>query len=286
VPTPAHLVDLVEIDPCPSLLVERGPKNRGVGIWVPRRKHRLLCNYLIATRHARSKWPNRIFIDPFAGPGRIQVKGEPRTRDGGAALAWRAVAAAAPFTKVLVGDIEPQRAHACFARLNAIGAPAMKFVGPALHTVQEMIKEVPSHSLCTAYIDPYNLEYLSFSILKDLARLEHVDLVINFSTMDLQRNVDLESGPHRTRFDDAAPGWRDQSQIQQASRSNLKIEYFKYWCQLVGQLGFEYSEEMPWVRNDHGHSIYRMALFTRHALPRRIWKDIARGPTRNLELFE
>jgi hypothetical protein len=74
-------------DPCPSRVVERGPLNEGVGRWVPDVKHRLLCTYLHATRHAWAKWSDRVFIDPFAGPGRIQVKGESFTREGGAVRA-------------------------------------------------------------------------------------------------------------------------------------------------------------------------------------------------------
>ncbi len=55
----------IHTDPCPELIVERGPKDEGVGAWVPAQKHRLLCEYLHATRHAWTKWPSRVFIDPF-----------------------------------------------------------------------------------------------------------------------------------------------------------------------------------------------------------------------------
>lgn len=66
-----------------------------------------------------------------------------------------------------------------------------------------------------AYIDPYNLEYLSFPILETLA--------INFRTMDLQRNAELEFDPTRARFDDAAPGWRQSPAVLSASRPNAKL---------------------------------------------------------------
>lgn len=46
-----------------------------------------------------------------------------------------------------------------------------------------------------ALLDPYNLEFLSFSILQELSKLRKVDLLINFSTMDLERNGDLEFDP-------------------------------------------------------------------------------------------
>ncbi len=193
-------------DPCPSLIVERGPGDKIVGQWVAREKHRLLCEYLDRSRHAWKKWPNRVFIDPFAGPGRIQIAGEAITRDGGAVLAWRTLAKDAPFTHMFVGDLIPKRVEACQSRLQSLGAPVKSFPGPAVDTVQAMVAAVPARSLCMAYVDPYNLELLSSSLLSALASLKNVDLAVNFCTMDLQRNIELEFDTNRARFDEAAPG--------------------------------------------------------------------------------
>jgi three-Cys-motif partner protein len=149
--------------------------------------------------------------------------------------------------------------------------------------VPRMISLVPKNALCLAYVDPYNLELLSFSVLKQLASLPRIDLAINFCTMDLQRNVDLEFDPKRARFDGTAPGWRDQISIKNSSKSNVKFEFFKYWCELVRGLGFNHSREMPLVLNDQGHAIYRMVFFARHDLPTRIWDDVAKGPNRSFD---
>lgn len=212
---------LVHPDSCPTLIIERGPEDKGVGSWVPEHKHRLLAHYLNASRGAWAQWPDRTFIDPFCGPGRIQVKGESITRDGGAVIAWRTLSAIAPFTRMLVGDIVGERVSACQQRLAALGGPALGFPGPALSTVKDMVGAVPRRSLCMAYIDPCNLELLDFEILRTLATLEKLDLAINFSLMDLHRNVDMELDPSRARFDDAAPGWRSQPNVPTTSLSGL-----------------------------------------------------------------
>ena len=191
----------------------------------------------------------------------------------------------APFTKVLVGDIDADRVQACEARLKALGAPVQGFVGPAVETIHRMVASVPRGSLCMAYVDPYNLRLLSYSILEALATLR-VDLAINFSTMDLLRNVDAESDPEQAGFDDAAPGWREHVQKGGTSRSALSVEFFNYWFDLVAKLGFKNSKEMPLVLNDSGKGIYRMVFFTRGELPKRIWGDVARGPNQELGLFE
>ena len=272
----------VEPDPCPNLVVERGPSNKGVGNWVPTQKHRLLWEYLYATRNAWKKWPSHVFIDPFAGPGRIQVEGEKNTRDGGAVVAWRALADTAPFSQILVGDLYPDRVHACAARLRAVGAPVTPFVGPADETIEPMVASIPPRSLCMAYIDPYNLELLSFSLIEALAKLK-VDLAINFSAMDLQRNAELEFDPKRARFDRTAPGWRRAPEILNSSKQNVALAFFQYWSGLIRALGFQHSKEMPLVRNDQGRAIYRMVFFARDKLPNRIWDDVARGPNRSFQ---
>ena len=144
--------------------------------------------YLDATREAQKKFKQRVLIDPFCGPGCIQVEGENFTRDGGAIVAYRqSLRSGAPFTKLLVGDIDSSRVHANELRLRAAGAAVQSFVGPAEQTVGEMAKAVPFGALALAYIDPYNLEFLSFSIIERLAKLQYVDFAVHFSLMDLTR---------------------------------------------------------------------------------------------------
>jgi three-Cys-motif partner protein len=271
----------IDPDPCPALPVELGPNGEGVGKWVPEQKHTLLAKMIGGTRAARGKWGQRVLIDPFCGPGRIRVKGESFTRDGGAMVACRQAASyKVPFTSVLVGDLDPERAEACGERLRAIGSPVKQFIGPANETVRDMIKEVPKGALSLAYIDPYNLEYLAFSIIEALATLRNIDFAVHFSTMDLHRNVDMELDPLRARFDDAAPGWRGAMGARNLSKGNLPQEFFLYWMMLVKGLGFEFSKEMPLVRGNRNEPLYRLVFFSRHQFPNKIWSDVARD--RNL----
>lgn len=271
-------------DAHPELPIERGPHGRGVGRWVVEEKHRYLSHYLNATREAQKKFQQRVLIDPFCGPGRIQIEGEHFTRDGGSVAAYRqSLKSGAPFTKLLVGDIDAQRAHANELRLKAAGANVQSFVGPANESVDQMVKAVPFGALALAYIDPYNLEFLSFSIIERLAKLQHVDFAVHFSLMDLTRNIDMELDPKRDRFDHALPGWRLAAPTDELSKSSLPTWFFDAWCKAVGDLGFKISLQMPLITDGKGRSIYRLVFFSRHPLPERIWNEIARS--RNLDLF-
>ena len=72
-----------------------------------------------------------------------------------------------------------------------------------------VLQAIPTWALCFAYLDPYNLQYLSFSVIEKLAKLKYVGFAIHFGTMDLRRNILMEHNPERTRFDLTAPGWHE-----------------------------------------------------------------------------
>jgi three-Cys-motif partner protein len=274
----------IDPDPRPDLLIEKGPGNNGVGRWVPEQKHMYLAKYIDGTRAAANKWGQRIFIDPFCGPGRIQVKGDNQTRDGGALIAWRqSLKSGVPYSQILVGDIVPAKVLACESRLQGVEAPVEAFVGPADKTIFEMLKRVPQNgALCTVYLDPYNLELLSFDIIKKLSKLKAVDFAVHFSIMDLIRNVEFESDPRRARFDGTAPNWREKLDVLGTTKSRVPELFFEYWMGLVKDLGFAFSHSMPLITNDSHHGIYRLVFFSRHKLPNKIWGDVAKGPNREL----
>lgn len=100
-------------DPFPDLPVERGRQGDGVGDWVPLQKHTFLAKYIEGTRQARKKFRQRIFIDLFCGPGRIQVKMEAGTRHGGSLVGWQhSKFSDASFTACLIGDLDANRTRA------------------------------------------------------------------------------------------------------------------------------------------------------------------------------
>lgn len=273
-----------DTDPLPNLSIELGRSNDGVGLWVPEKKHTFLAKYIEGTRQARKDYSNRIFIDLFCGPGRIQVKDESFTRHGGALIAWRhsqlKAAKPAEFTSCFVGDLDHDRAHACADRLKAFGAPVQVFVGAAESTVDQVIPVVPKNSLTLAYLDPYNLQYLTFSVIEKLAKIPRIDFIVHFSTMDLRRNLLMEYNPERARFDQTAPGWRDHIDAAAFIRGDAEEQFFDYWCGLIEALGFVISERIPLIRDDKNRPLYHLVSFSRHPLPNKIWGDVAQGPNR------
>jgi three-Cys-motif partner protein len=70
------------------------------------------------------------------------------------------------------------------------------------------VKDLNPSGLHFAFLDPYKLDSLPFSIIRKLAELKSMDTLIHVSIQDFQRNLQRymkqEGGP----LDRFAPGWR------------------------------------------------------------------------------
>lgn len=219
--------ELTQPDPCPGL-----PRLE-IGQW-SLEKHELLRRYVDASRAARGKWKNRAFIDLYCGPGRVSVRGKGVDTDGGALVAWRASARTnSPFTHVVVADIDDDCAKACEARLKALDAPATSLTGPANEVVHKLASIVPRHGLHLAYLDPFNLEHLPFEIIETLSNFQNIDIVVHFSVMDLQREIELDFDRDASRLEAFAPGWRDHVEIKKRTKIQARADYVTYWLGLV-----------------------------------------------------
>jgi hypothetical protein len=176
-----------------------------VGAWA-RRKHKLLADYIQASRGARSKYHVRsgaAYIDVFCGPGRLVVRGTTDYIDGSPIAAFRqGKDSGVPFSSIEISDLQTELLSAAQTRLQNLDAPVRPATGPALRAMAEIVERVHLHGLHFAFLDPHNLGALSFKLFETLARLKHVDVLVHISIADLQRNVDLFT---TGQFDDFAP---------------------------------------------------------------------------------
>ena len=249
-------------------------------------KHHLLRRYVGASCAARRKWPKRGFIDLFCGPGRTRVKGTDVETDGGAVVAWRqAKLNLVEFTDVIIGDIDKDSLLACEKRLLALNAPVTALLGPAEQTVDEAIKRLPANGLHLAYLDPFNMEHLPFTVIEKLATFRNIDIVVHFSVMDLQREIELDFLRDASRFENFAPGWKKHVDVSGLTKHGARIAFVKHWLSLVESLGFRCSKEMPLMTNSKNGPLYRMMFLMRHPLAERLWDEIARGQKPVQDLF-
>jgi three-Cys-motif partner protein len=155
-----------------------------VGEWA-RDKHYYLERYINATRQVRAKFlpPKGIggaaFIDLFGGPGRCCVRGaRPEIIYGSPLIALRHEEA--PFTRVVVCDLDRENVEALRERTQGFGARARIIEGNCNLVIDQIVDQIPAEGLNIALIDPFAASELNFdATISRLARFKRMDLIIH-----------------------------------------------------------------------------------------------------------
>ncbi|WP_242665812.1 three-Cys-motif partner protein TcmP [Paraburkholderia ginsengiterrae] len=270
--------DEVAIDPADGLPVMK------VGAW-SENKHVALSRYIDSARMARAKWPYASFIDLFSGPGRVMNRDSKTISDGGVLAAWRiSEKGGAPFNEIYIGDADAGSVEACATRLRSAGANVRACVGTASVTVDWVLDALPK-GLHFAFLDPFNIEHLDFEIIRKLSARPNIDILIHFSVMDVQRNIDGDFNLASSRLDAAAPGWRNNLRLDAVPKHELVGAYLKYWETLVTDLTkMQVAQSKPLFVNMNKGPLYRLIHLARHPLATKLWNDAAIPTSRQQSL--
>jgi len=150
--------------------------------------------------------------------------------------------------------------------------------------VDQVIALLPQNGLHLAYLDPFNLDHLPISIIQRLASLRNIDIIVHFSVMDLQREIELDFDRDASRLDVFAPDWRQNVDVRTLTKQEARKRFVEYWLGIVRDLGFSCSKEQPLITNSKNGPLYRMMFLLRHPLADRLWNDIAKPPQGRLFL--
>jgi three-Cys-motif partner protein len=215
----------IKLDPDDGLIVGE------VGPWATE-KHDRLWKYIRASRGARAKFLPPLgkggasYIELYSGAGRSLITGTSQIIDGSAIVAFKAARDSGHlFSELHLSDIDDQNSSALAERIRALGGAAISYVGDAEIVVDQVMSAINPYGLHFAFLDPFNLGQLPFSIIKRMLRVQRMDMIIHVSLQDLQRNLDEYSRVGGT-LDNFAPGRRnaiDTRQSMAALRAALLI---------------------------------------------------------------
>jgi len=260
------------VDPSDGLLAEV------VGEWVVNEKHKRLVYYVAASSAARKNYINRAgatFIDLYCGPGRVMIRDINQFHDGGVIAACRkAREVGVPFNEVHIGDVNPELLEICAKRLREVGENVITHCGPAEETVLEVAADLDRYGLHLAYLDPYNLETLPYSIIKSLSALKRMDMLMHVSAQDLQRNLEKFVKSQSSPLDSFAPGWRDVVKNPSLPNHAMRADVLEHWILLVRQLDMKPSENFTLITGSKNQRLYWLAFASRNPLPDKIWNDV------------
>ena len=217
----------LDLDPDDGLIVGE------VGSWATE-KHDRLRRYIQASRGARARFlppkgaGGASYIELYSGAGRSLIAGTKQIIDGSAVVAFKAGRASGhPFSEMHLSDLEAQNSTALAQRIKALGGAATSYVGDANVVVDQVMDAINPHGLHLAFLDPFNLAQLPFSIIEKMLQVQRMDMIIHVSLQDLQRNLDEHTRVGGT-LDIFAPGWRDVVNVKQ-SMAALRAALIEYW---------------------------------------------------------
>jgi len=260
-----------------------------VGEWAVE-KHARLEKYIRTYRHVREKFidPNKskrrasvgkvagaTYVELFCGPGKCRVRETGQLIDGSPLVACKtALADGVPFSEIHLADVNPDFSAAAVARVNANGGQAVGYVGTAEVTARKIVSKLNPEGLHFAFIDPWNLSGLSFALIRTLSTLQHVDLLLHVSVLDLQRNSDRYTAQEYDTFETFAPGWRSKVMLDQGLPA-IRGAVLAHWQDLVKSLGFLDIRSAELIRGSRNQRLYWLAFASRHPIANYFWNQIS-----------
>jgi three-Cys-motif partner protein len=261
------------IDPTDGLIVDI------VGAWASE-KHERLRKYIDAAHGARARYlrprgmGGAAYIELFSGPGRSFVEDDKAFIDGSPLVAYKAAKKSRTNVSELhFNDLESDNVDALHQRIAKLGGAASFYNDAAKKAVDKIIYALNPAGLHFAFLDPYNLQGLPFSIIEKLARLPRTDMLIHVSTFDLQRNLRRYLDDGRV-LDAFMPGWRDRVDIKTTNQQAIRAGLLSHWRGLIRNLGTSTAEAIELVSGPKGQRLYWLVFVSAHELGLRLWNDI------------
>ena len=273
-----------------------GLPGRCVGPW-SRDKLYYIQRYLeIFSQAMRNKFPQRAYIDLFAGPGRCVLDD-----DSGEIEGSPLVALSIPFKFTAYHFVEADgQAMAALKQRAARAAPQTPvryYPGDANELIPELVKNLPASSLNVAVVDPTGL-HLRFESLRILTEGRRLDLIYLFPEgMAVKRNLETFLGQAISPLDDVLG--TDEWRLRALARRSIPelaeeehweevgrpiAEIFRKQLQALGYVEVKLGSEIV-VRNRKNVPLYYLIFASKHPLGHNLWDAIRKiGPTGQIEM--
>lgn len=260
-----------------DVILDDGYPAMGAHTWALE-KHERLRKYLDISKSVRKKFINgsggATYIDLFSGPGKAIIKETGETIDGSPLVACECASLSnSQFKEVHLADTDKNYLKAVKARLTAYDVEVKTYHGEAEQVINEIVKNLNPYGLHFAFLDPFAISPLPFSIIKQLCSYKRIDLLIHVSLYDLQRNHHNYMKAESKILERFAPGWRDNVDVN-ANQTSVRIRIVNYWTSLMKKEGMENAEGAELVTGEHGQNLYWLVFAAKNQLAIKFWDAI------------
>lgn len=269
------------------LPAEDGLPIREFGRWTVQ-KVEYLKNYIsqFEISMKRKPWRQRSYIDLFAGTGKFKVEGSGDVHLGSSLVA---LTTKHPFTHYYFAEYSPENIEVLKTRSTLLPFKKKFYTGDANSEVKKIVKELmrvdkeflPGKwpSLNLAFLDPDGLE-LEWNTVKQLARVDRMDMVIHYSQSGLTRNFELCYTTDEETIIDRFFGDQEWRKIYQkwrnkASKKGLHRELMDYYQAKLAALGYvDIASPEPLMKTSQTNApLYRLIFASKHELGHKFWKQ-------------
>lgn len=265
-----------------------------VGTWAED-KYRLVSLYAaLFARSMRGKWPSLVYLDLFAGAGRVKIKNTSR------------IYASSP---IRVLDVEPRFDRFIFCEKNSDRAAALEqrcdrdypnhdvhvLAGDVNSMTDDVLGKIPPHrpghgTLSFCFVDPCKMSDLQFQTLAALADLRMDFLVLIPSEMDAQRAAHRYLKPDNRVVEEFVGDaeWRDRWTTAEKIGTRFEqfiVEEFGRSMEGVDRIKPDLSNTYV-MRNTVNRTLYRLALYSRTKLAGKFWRQTQKYANPNRDLFD
>jgi len=229
----------------------------------------------------KNKWPTRVYIDLYSGPGFVRVRGTGRMLAGSPLLALGVLD---PFDKYIFCESDPELLGALRSRVYRYSttADATFICGDCNERIEEICANIPAPLpgrgvLTFCFVDPFDIS-TKFSTVRRLSKYFIDFLILLALHVDANRNVEhyLDSG--NSKVDDFLdlPDWRERWKIAEGQGGRFPRFLAEEYSGQMERLGYL---RQPWnrmkeVRSEKNLPLYRLALFSRHERAYEYWDEV------------
>lgn len=267
-----------------------------VGSWAEQ-KYALLENYceMFATA-MKDKWDSRVCVDLFAGPGRARIRGTSKILPGSPTIA---LGVRNPFDRYVFVDADQRNVSALEQRVQRDHATrdVVYLCGDANEVGPEVVRAMTrgldrNRMLAFCLLDPFAIENLKFSTVERLAQVKVDFLVLIPSEMDANRNqarLLKADYPLLDRFL-GRQDWRDEwlrvsSDSNPGSFGAFVVDQFGRSMESIGYI-YERGRAAVPIKRDDGRILYYLALYSRHPLGAKFWRQAVAYQGPQIPLFD
>lgn len=245
----------------------------------------------------RKKWGTLIYIDLFAGAGRSRIKKTHRIVLSSPLIVMQNGPA---FDKYIFCEADKEKYIALQQRSKTMFPDAESVIinENANSSVNKILSVIPKGSknntvLSFCFIDPYNLDNFDFKTIKDLSNLLIDFMILIPSGMDASRNQRYYSEVKSDKLDKflGSNDWNKRWIEKKKEIIPLPFEEF-----VVGEFNRSMKDlgyKDPGIKNccpirsdSKNLLLYRLVLYSRHALGQKFWKIAQEYADPQMDLFQ